>query len=259
MVTVSTYQTMSEAAGKLAEGSMYMAGGTIVMRRVNFGDQSFHNIIRVQQPERGITSDAQGIKIGAGTTMAEILAHRDLDFLHPVARQIGGPAIRNMATIGGNLFARNPNGDMAAALLALNAQVVMADGHASPIETFLLDRGHVRGLVASLIVPRVPHGAFKYVKISRVKPRGVAIMTISVLLGGSDPRVVFSNMGPTPLRAKPAERALAGGVNPSAIEAACAVCTQGLSPAEDALASAWYRTEVAPVHLRRLLTNGGLR
>ncbi|MEP2578549.1 MAG: xanthine dehydrogenase family protein subunit M, partial [Roseibium sp.] len=72
-----------------------------------------------------------------------------------------------------------------------------------------------------------------------------------------DPRVVFGNMGPLPTRARAAERALAQGSDANAIAAACAVCTEGLAPVDDALASSWYRREVAPVHLRRLLQNGG--
>lgn len=257
MVTVSTYQTMSEAAAGLGDDAQYLAGGTIVMRAVNYGDQSFHHVVRVQQPERGISGDVQGIRIGAGTTMADLLAHRDVDFLHPVARVIGGPAIRNMATVGGNLFASNPYGDLATALLALDAQVVMANGQTQPIDSFLTDRLHFRGLVLAVIVPRVQPGTFKFSKVSRVKPKGVSVMTIAVVLRGTDPRVVFGNMAATPVRAKAAERALANGVTPSGIEAACAVCTEGLAPSDDALASVWYRSEVAPVHLRRLLTNGG--
>ena len=55
--------------------------------------------------------------------MAKILAHPGLAFLHPVAREIGGPAVRAMATVGGNLFAPAPYGDFAVALLALGAEV----------------------------------------------------------------------------------------------------------------------------------------
>ena len=257
MVAVDTYQTMTEAAAAMAEGSRYLGGGTIVMRAVNYGDQSFHRIVRATQVDRGIGSDVGGIRIGAATTMAEILATTDLAFLHPVARFIGGPAIRNMATVGGNLFAENPYGDMAVALLALDAQVVMVSGQAQPIESFLSERQHRRGIVAAVVVPRVDQGAFHYRKVSRVKPKGVSVMSIAAHLRHGDPRIAFGNMAPTPTRARAAERALAQGVNETSIAAACAVCTEGLQPADDALGSAWYRAEVAPVHLKRLLQNGG--
>ena len=257
MVAVDTYPTMADAAGALREGSRYLGGGTIVMRAVNYGDQSFHRIVRAAQVERGVTSDMGGLRIGAATTMADLLASPDVAFLQPVARLIGGPAIRNMATVGGNLFAENPYGDLAVALLALDAQVVMTSGQAQPIESFLSDRAHARGVVAAVIIPRVDHGAFDYRKVSRVKPKGVSVMCIAVHLKHGDPRVAFGNMAPTPVRARGAERALAQGVNDTSIAAACAACTEGLQPVDDALGSAWYRLEVAPVHLKRLLTDGG--
>lgn len=257
MVAVDTYPTMAEAAGALSEGGRYLGGGTIVMRAVNYGDQGFHRIVRAAQVDRGVGSDMGGIRIGAATTMADILAAPDLAFLHPVARVIGGPAIRNMATIGGNLFAENPYGDMAVALLALDAQVVMTSGQSQPIESFLSDRQQARGVVSAVIIPRPEQGAFHFRKVSRVKPKGVSVMSIAAHLRHGDPRIAFGNMAPAPMRARGAERALAQGVNDNSIAAACAACGEGLQPVDDALASAWYRAEVAPVHLKRLLQNGG--
>ncbi|WP_299969642.1 FAD binding domain-containing protein [uncultured Roseobacter sp.] len=256
MVEVQTCQTMAEAAASLGEGARYLGGGTIVMRQVNYGDQSFHRIVRALQPERGVRGDVQGLRIGAGTTMADLLASSEVRFLHPVARQIGGPAIRNMATLGGNLFAQNPYGDLAVALLALDAQVVMSGGQAQPMERFLAERGHLRGLVEAVSLPRPQPGTFYFRKVSRVKPKGVSVMSLAGCLRSGDPRVVFGNMGPAPTRARAAERALAGGLSEAAISAACSVCTEGLAPADDALASAWYRREVAAVHLRRMLDSG---
>lgn len=257
MISVDTYQTVAEASAAMSDRSRFLAGGTLVMRAVTYGDQSFDKIIRARQVDRSISVGAQGLRIGAGATMADVLAQRDVDFLHPVARSIGGPALRNMATIGGNLFATNPYGDFATALLALDAQVELAQGQMQPIERFLAERLHFRGLVTAVTVPRVETGTFLFSKVSRVKPKGVSVMALAVLMRRGDPRVAFGNMGPTPLRAKGAERALSNGANEASIAAACAVCTEGLEPLTDPLASAWYRREVAPVHLKRLLQNGG--
>ena len=50
------------------------------------------------------------------------------------------------------------------------------------------------------------------------------------------------------------ERALEGAsLDAHGIAPALAVATEGLNPPDDPLASGWYRREVAPVHLRRLL------
>jgi CO/xanthine dehydrogenase FAD-binding subunit len=265
MLSVETYATLAEAAGAMTDRARYLAGGTLVMRAVNYGDQSFDKIVRSRQVDRDIRSDVGGIRIGAGATMADLLASREVEFLHPVARLIGGPAIRNMATVGGNLFAANPYGDLTTALLALDAQVMMATGQSEPIESFLAARSRSRGLVAAVIVPRVPSGDFRFAKVSRVKPKGVSVMSIAVWLKSQgsrlgDARVAFGGMGPTPLRAKSAERALTGAtLDAGGIAAALRVAIEGLAPADDALASAWYRAEVAPIHLRRLLLNEGRR
>src|SRR6516225_6080074 len=53
----------------------------------------------------------QSWMIGAGVKLAEIAAHEELRKLFPAltaaAGQIGGPQIRNMGTLGGNLCQRN--------------------------------------------------------------------------------------------------------------------------------------------------------
>jgi CO/xanthine dehydrogenase FAD-binding subunit len=69
-------------------------------------------------------------------------------------------------------------------------------------------------------------------------------------------RVAYGAMAPTPVRVPAVERALDGrSLDEGGIAQAVAAATQGLDPPTDAIASGWYRREVAPVHLRRLLLN----
>ncbi|MFK7763258.1 MAG: xanthine dehydrogenase family protein subunit M [Roseobacter sp.] len=257
MTRVVTVSSLSEAAA--ANGAI-LGGGTLLMRQVNDAPQEVPNLVQVTDPAlRSLTVDSQSWHIGAGVTMAEIIAHPDLAALHPVARSIGGPALRNMASVGGNLFAPHPYGDFAVALLALGAEVVWSDGRTQDIETVLRDRATVQGVVQSIRVPKVAPDALKYRKVSRTKPKGISVMSIAVHLetsGGviSAARVAFGAMGPRPMRAPAAEAALRGArLDTHAVAAACAACARDLAPFDDAIASAWYRTEVAPVHLRRCL------
>jgi xanthine dehydrogenase small subunit len=68
-------------------------------------------------------------------------------------------------------------------------------------------------------------------------------------------RIALGAMAATPVRAKAAERALEGRVlDAASVAAAVVAAAEGTSPANDSLASAWYRREVVGVHLRRLLT-----
>jgi CO/xanthine dehydrogenase FAD-binding subunit len=174
---------------------------------------------------------------------------------------VGGPAIRNMATVGGNLFAPAPYGDFAVALLALGARVAVAGQGSAPrpLSDILRDRGRA-GLVASVQVPRPQApGDFGFLKASRIKPKGVSVLSVAAYLprqGGRirGARVAFGAMGPMPLQASAVERVLDGqSLDAATIARAAQVTVEGLDPPTDALATAWYRREVAGVHLKRLL------
>jgi CO/xanthine dehydrogenase FAD-binding subunit len=258
-VRVETHATLAEAARALGSGGTYLGGGTVVMRGVNHGTVQ-GLIVRVADPAlRAITVSGDTVRIGAGATMADVLAERALEFLHPVARAIGGPQVRAMATVGGNLFAPHPYGDFAVALIALGARAVLAQGAARAVEDVVRDRDRAP-LVAAIEVPRPREArAFGWLKVSRVKPKGVSVLSIAALLpreGGRvrGGRVAWGAMGAHPLRGTGAERVLEGSaLDPATIARAAAAAAEGLTPPTDALATAWYRREVAGVHLKRLL------
>ncbi len=262
-VRVETFSAVDQAAGALASNASarMFGGGTLLMRAVNEADQSFDTLIRVTDPAlREIRVEGDAVVVGAGCTMSEIVAHRELALLAPVARAVAGPAVRSAATIGGNLFAESPYGEMTTALLALGATVRFAgQGSQVGIDEFLASRDRYRNqIVRSVSVPRVsdPNG-FRFLKVTRVKPKGAAVISIAVRIGrsgGGETRIAFNNMGPVPMRARAAEQALQGGsLDEASVSRAAAVATQGMNPSTDWLASDWYRREVAPVHLKRLL------
>lgn len=266
-VTVKTFPALSEAASALAgdRSARFLAGGTLIMRALNEGDVSIATVVRsTDRAFAEIRPAGARIVLGAGVTMAQILANRELAFLHPVARLVGGPAVRGAATVGGNLFAPAPYGDMTAALLALDATVQLQGGYGGremPLEEFLSGRDRQAGvLVASLAIARpASPDAFRFRKVSRVKPKGISVLSIAAhlpLSGGrvAGARVAYGAMAPTPVRAKAVERALEGrGLDEAGIAPALAVAADGTAPVDDAIASAWYRREVLPVHLKRLL------
>jgi len=236
------------------------------MRDVNEGDLSFSTLVR--STDRALTrleTSGARIVIGAGVTYAAILAQRDLAFLHPVARSIGGPAVRNMGTVGGNLFAPSPYGDFTVALLALDATVSVQGGLGArdmPIEEFLQSRERQSGALVLAVSCQRPASAdaFRYRKIARIKPKGGSVITLAAHLPSSSgrisgARIALGSMAATQIRARAAERALEGRpLDDAAISAAAAAATEGVSPADNALGSAWYRREIVGVHLRRLLS-----
>ena len=268
-VTVKTFAKLADAAGALSSerGARFLAGGTLVMRALNEADPSIETILRSTDPSFvNIAISSGRIEFGAGVTMAAILAERDLAFLHPVARTVGGPAVREAATVGGNLFAPSPYGDFATALLALDATVALAGGFGQrelPLEEFLNRRERGSSLVSSVVFKRPPADAFRFVKVTRVHPKGVSVLSIAAqlpLASGrvAGARIAYNAMSRAPVRAKAAERALEGrSLDAAGVAPALAVAADGTSPIDDAIASAWWRREILPVHLRRLLLGAG--
>lgn len=150
-LALQTFATVKDANAALkAAGTRYLGGGTLVVRAANEGDVSVSSLIRSTEPSLSTIVVASGkVRIGASVTMAAIASHPEFGALAKAARAVGGPAIRNMATLGGNLFAPAPYGDFAVALLALDAMVSTEDGE-TPIETFLANRDGSRAIVTSV-------------------------------------------------------------------------------------------------------------
>ena len=199
-------------------------------------------------------------RLGASVTMAQIARSEKLAAIAPAARAVGGPAVRNMATVGGNLLAASPYGDFAVALVALRATIHFAESEME-IDEFLEARDGIvaeRGIVTgvSFVVPAA--GEFRFSKVSRVKPKGVSVLSIAAVIKGSgtveSAGIGLGAMADRPMRAKAAEAALAGSdLSEEGIAEAVRVIGEGTAPATDPVASSWYRAEVLPVHFRRLM------
>jgi CO/xanthine dehydrogenase FAD-binding subunit len=266
-VTVKTFARLADAAGALSSerGARFLAGGTLVMRAVNNADPEIETIVRSTDPSfLHITASSGRVELGGGVTMAAVLADRDLALLHPVARAVGGPALREAATVGGNLFATR--GDFATGLLALDATVMLAGGFGQrelALDEFLGRRDRGTALVSAVAFKRPPGDAFRFVKVTRVHPKGLSVLSIAAqlpLASGrvTGARIAYAGMSPAPFRAKAVERALEGRtLDAAGIAQALAVATDGTSPADDPIASAWWRREILPVYLRRLLLGAG--
>ena len=268
-IMVKTFARLADAAGALSSErrACFLGGGTLVMRAVNEADPAIETIVRSTDPSLPHISVSSGrVALGAGVTMAAILAERELVFLHPVARAVGSPAVREAATVGGNLFAPSPYGDFAAVLLALDATVMLAGGYGQrelPLEEFLRRRDRGVSLVSSVSFKRPATEAFRFAKVTRIHPKGLSVLSIAAQLPLVSGRVVgariaYGAMDRTPVRAKAAERALEGrSLDAAAIVPALAVAADGTSPTDNAIASAWWRREILPVYLRRLLLGAG--
>src|SRR5713101_3478351 len=113
---------------------------------------------------RGISNDANYIRIGGLTTWTEIIETplpRCLDALKSTAREVGSVQIQNRGTVAGNLCNASPAADGVPPLLALDAEVELmsqAGARRMPLTEFIVgNRKTLRRsdeLLTAVLIPR---------------------------------------------------------------------------------------------------------
>jgi CO/xanthine dehydrogenase FAD-binding subunit len=139
-----------------------------------------------------------------------------------------------------------------APLIALGARVrsTGAGGERTePVEDFLL--GGAGRLVLDIAYDDVPRTS-AYASVSRPHAHHYTILAATATTANGTTRVAVTGAGRHGLRCPSVEAALADGT--PAAEAASAVL-EDVSPADDALASAWYRARVLPTVVARALAD----
>jgi CO/xanthine dehydrogenase FAD-binding subunit len=264
MLTSLELPRSAAEAALLARGpdSAVLAGGTVVMPLVNAGAHGWSRLVCLARSAlSGVRVEGGRAEIGAATTLGELGRHPELGFLAPAIESVGSPSLRNLATIGGNLFVAQPYGDVAVCLLALGAAVRVENGSGArelPVET-VVTNGLSDGIVTSIGFDIPAAGSWFYRKAMRRQQNSGSIVTVAAHLPLADgviasPRVALGGCGPRPRRAPSAEAALVGRpLGPEAVQAAAEAVGRDAQPFDDALASAWYRARVLPVHFRRAL------
>jgi carbon-monoxide dehydrogenase medium subunit len=207
---------------------------------------------------RAVRDDGDRLAIGAMTRHADLvrdpLVREHCAVLAQAARLVGDRQIRHRGTIGGSMAHADPNGDVGAVLLALDAELVVRgpDGERTvPADEFFQSWYQTAlGEHDVLTEIRVAKGATgTYLKHSRRSHDWATVAVAAVRLGGTA-RVALTSMAPTPLRAHGVEEALAAGADAAT---AAARAAEGTSPVSDAIARADYRAHLARVLTRRAL------
>ncbi len=270
--------SLREACALLAEHgdkARLMAGGTDLIIKLRH---------RAMQPDyivglRGVSGldkvdfdPVKGLRIGALARLAQVASNTDVRKHYPALSGAAGVTatvqIRNMGTVVGNICNAAPSADTATPLLVYGAEVVIV--HPGGERRLALDeffRGP--GLTALesgeivkelLLPPPVAGSGSDYQKISERSKVDIAAVGVSSLmvLGESGAisavRIALGAVGPTPLRARRAEKSLAGQVpEDGLLGRAAEMAAEECSPISDMRASADYRRRMVAVLTGRAL------
>ena len=228
-------ETIKEAVTLLKEhpDARVISGGSDVLIKIREGKMAGTSLVSIRDIKeiRGVQlMDSGDIYIGAGTTFSHVTNDPVIQKLIPVlgeaVDQVGGPQVRNIGTIGGNVCNGAVSADSAPTLFSLNAMLRIADGTGGrmvPIKDFYLGPGrvdlHQGDVLTHIVIPGKDYQGYHgfYIKYSMRNAMDIATLSCSVV-SKIDPmkkiledvRITFGVAAPVPYRCLKTEEALKG-------------------------------------------------
>jgi CO/xanthine dehydrogenase FAD-binding subunit len=273
-------KTVADAVKLLAahgEKARPLVGGTDLIIQLRAGTRRPEYVVDVKHiPEvsRISFSMQHGLHLGAAVSCIEIHENADMRRYYPglteAAHLIGSLQIQSRASVGGNLCNGSPAGDSTPALIALGAKarVVGPQGERTvPVETFITAPGRTvlqpgELLVELLIDAPARHSSDAYLRFIPRNEMDIAVVGVggSITLDLDDDRVVDARIalgavGPTPIVATEAAKAIIGKkLDAAALDNAARLATSVATPIDDMRGTAEYRSHIVGVLTRRVLT-----
>jgi carbon-monoxide dehydrogenase medium subunit len=240
-----------------------LAGGQSLMPALNMRLSAPPLLVDINGvSELGRIAQPNGqIELGGLVRHAQAEHSQDVARLAPLLSKaiphIAHPAIRNRGTIGGSIALADPAAELPACLLALGGEIEIA-GRAGrrtvAADTFfkgLFETALAPGEIISAIrIPVAqPHDRFGFAELARRHGDYALVgLAAAARAGPRAIRLAYFGVGATPVRARTAETALAGGD----LDAAVAALASDLEPSGDVHASAAAKRHLAAVLLRRV-------
>jgi xanthine dehydrogenase FAD-binding subunit len=246
-----------------------IAGGSDVLIQMREGKRAGVELISIYMIDdlRGVSIDKdQAIRIGSLTSFSHItrdpIIQKYMNVLGEAVDTVGGPQIRNIATIGGNTCNGVTSADSASTLHAWEAVVELTgpDGiRRIPIKEFYLKAGTVDirpgEIQTALIIPKESYENTYgcYMKYSMRNAMDIATLGCSVNVRLSPDKKIFERVriaygvaGPVPMRALTAESTANGmPVSMETAEAFSKAVIDDIKPRDSWRASKAFRQHVA--------------
>ena len=268
--------TLDEAIGLLSRygsDAKVLSGGMSLLPTLKLRLGSFGHLIDISRIAalEYIREDQGAVRIGAGTRQvtlerSEVIRSR-YGALADAVPLIADPLVRNRGTIGGNVANGDPANDGPAIMIALGAEL-LARGPKG--ERTIPANQFYKALYTTALAPdeilvelRLPLPPAKsgsaYRKLKRktgdYAVAGVAVRVELNAKGAVDRAgIALTNVGPTPLEARDAQRFLAGKpLDEKAIAEAAKLAAKAAEPSSDRRGSVEYKREMTRVMCARAL------
>jgi xanthine dehydrogenase FAD-binding subunit len=225
--------SVQEAIQLLAENpaAKLIAGGTDVLIKLHKGKGSFDHLVDIHDiPELNfiLQNDNGDLVIGPTTCFTKVseapLILKHIPVLSAAIGTIGGPQVRNMATIGGNLCNGVPSADSATPLICLNALLTIKGPQGSrklPLEDFFVGPGKVAlkpaEILTAITVTRDNYDGYAghFYKYAMRDAMDIATIGCSAVCRVEnkklqDLRLAFGTAAPVPIRCKSTEQEFCG-------------------------------------------------
>ena len=265
-----------EIAASGERGTYFLAGGTdlfVRMKRGLISPSALINLKGIQGLNRIERDGKGGLCIGPLTRISEIERSPLVLSHHPVLAQaaggLGSPSIRNLATVGGNIGRASPASDIAPSLMVLQARATLEGPQGkkevdmarlfSGIGITALSKAEI---ITSFLIPAAkPHTETVYLRLGRRQGMDCCLVGVAAsltLVDGKgeaiEARIALASVGPAPLRAKMAEKALlAGPLTDERIRESARLAGEECFPITDLRATGSYRKEMIRVLTHRAL------
>ncbi len=211
------------------------------------------------------------LKIGALTSHRTIetsqVTRNGCSVLAEMEKNLASVQTRSWGTIGGNLCHGDPAGDPAPVLIALNGKVTISSlkgERTIAVEDFFTDYFETvlmpDEMLTEIQVPNPsPNTGTAYTKFTkRVGDMAIVGVAVSITLSSKnstceDSRIVLGAVASVPMRAKGAEKVLAGKeFTDELLEEAARVASEETKPTSDIHASEGYRRELVKVLVKQV-------
>ena len=238
-----------------------VAGGTDVLVELQRGIKPTDTLIDISRIQQLKYVRAEGgvIRLGALATHNDVLASREcIEGALPLAQaciEVGAPQIRARGTVIGNLVTASPANDTIAALMALDAELVLASVGGERVvplgkfytgvrRTVLAPDEMVREVRFRALGPN-QRGMWRRIGLRRAQAISVIHAALALTFDGdvvSVARITLGSLAPTIVHARQAEEFLAGKKLERAVcaEAGRLACAD-VRPISDLRGSAEYR------------------